>query len=139
MVKKFDISALPDLSALCRKHSLDLLVVFGSQVKDQTHSRSDFDLAAVPARHHQPDLLAATMDFSRGLHRGDVELTIVTADSSPVLLREIFTTGLPLYEAQEGLFEDWVVLAHKIYWDTEKIRRWQRQSLDEWLEEEDVS
>jgi len=139
MDRSFDISSLPILSDLCRKHHLDLLVLFGSQMKGEIHARSDLDLAAVPKRGKKPDLLAATMDFSRCLDRGDVELTIVTTDSSPLLLFEIFTTGIPLYEAHSGLFEDWVVLAHKIYWDTEKFRKWQRLSLEKWLEEDDVS
>ncbi len=129
----------PDLAALCRKHHLDLLVLFGSQALGQTHRRSDFDLAAVPQQGFKPDLLAATMDFCRKLKRGDVELVFVNTNSSPVLLLEIFTQGKLLYEAQPDLLENWIVLAHKIYWDTEKFRIWQRQSLGNWLEESDVS
>jgi predicted nucleotidyltransferase len=139
MPQPFDKSSLPELSDLCRKHHLDLLVLFGSQVKGEIHAHSDFDLAAVPERGFEPDLVAATMDFSRRLQRGDVELVIVTTNDSPVLLWEIFTSGIPLYEARPDLFEDWVVLTHKIYWDTEKFRRWQRLSLEKWLEEENVT
>jgi hypothetical protein len=63
-----------------------------------------------------------------------IDLVILTADTDPLLLYEVFFNGMPLYEEDQGIFEKEKLRAWKLYIDTEKLRVMQKQYLKKFVE-----
>lgn len=59
----------------------------------------------------------------------EVDLVVLSIDTDPVLLFEIFSSGKPLYEDRPGVFDSERLRAYKLYYDTEKLRRLQTEYL----------
>lgn len=113
----------------CQKNSIELLVLFGSHAGEKVLPTSDVDLAA-KMRHG--------MEFSKldliyhlgGLFEGkEIDLVVLTNDTDPILLNEIFSGGKLLYEERAGTFEEEKLRAWKLYLDTEKLRVMQKEYL----------
>lgn len=123
-----------DIDALCKRHGVELLVLFGSQAGGSTHPASDVDLAVLT----HPDVAVSKLDlmFQLGGLFGDreIDLVLLTRDTDPLLLHEIFTNGRPLHEAQPGIFEREQLRAWKLYLDTEKLRQMRTAFLRSFVE-----
>jgi hypothetical protein len=70
-------------------------------------------------------------DLLDGKH---TDLVILTADTDPLLLYDIFFHGRLLYEEHPDIFKREKLRAWKLYIDTEKIREMQRRYLKEFVE-----
>jgi len=111
------------LIKLCQKHRLALVVLFGSQTTGKTHRQSDYDIAVLPDTE-MIDRLRLIFDFGE-IFAGEIDLVVLTKDTDPTLLHEIFFTGKLIYENEQGLFHRQQLRAWHIYQDTEKLRRLQ--------------
>jgi hypothetical protein len=70
-------------------------------------------------------------DFFEGK---EIDLVVLTRDTDPVLLNEIFSKGRLLYEEQPGIFDKERLRAWKLYLDTEKLRRMRKEYLKKFVE-----
>ena len=120
------------LEKISQKHGLTLIVLFGSYSTGKTHLKSDLDIAVLSGSE-DVDKLKLIFDFG-DIFEKEIDLIVITKDTDPVLLYEIFSHGKLLYEKKEGLFMDQYLRAWHIYQDTEKIRRWQEQYLHQTAE-----
>lgn len=122
----------PSLVAWAERVGCRLLVLFGSEAQGGAREDSDVDLAVlcrpVPTPEERlriigqlQDLLGARMPDVVFLHPG----------TSPVLRFEAFRTGVPLYEAEPGLFVEERVRAAMLYQDALPFRRALGQRLAE--------
>jgi predicted nucleotidyltransferase len=111
-----------NLSEFCRRNSIELLVLFGSTAKGGVDQASDMDLAIKLQRGAPERKLELLDELGELFGDREIDLVVLTPDTDPVLLREIFTEGRPLYEGRPGLFDDERLRAHKLYFDTEKLR-----------------
>lgn len=101
-----------------------LVVLFGSAATGRTWSGSDVDVALcldpVPPPTERLRIIGEIQDRS-GPRRADV--VFLRPETDPVLRFEIFRDGLPLYEAEPGLFTRERVRAVKLYQDALPFRR----------------
>lgn len=104
-------------------------MLFGSYSSGKTHLSSDVDIA-VKCKHgikvSKLKLIYKLDDFFDGK---SIDLVVLTPDTDPLLLHEIFFKGTPAYESRKGLFEKEKLRAWKLYLDTEKIRKMNEQYL----------
>ncbi len=63
-----------------------------------------------------------------------IDLVVLTTDTEPLLLYEIFSKGKLLYESRPGIFDAGRLRAWKLYIDTEKLRAMQNKYLKEFVE-----
>jgi predicted nucleotidyltransferase len=123
-----------ELSGFCRKNSIDLLILFGSHARGEIHPASDVDIAIKFRRGAEISKLELIYKLNDLFNGKDVDLVILTANTDPLLLYEVFSNGRPLYEEDPDIFEKEKLRAWKLYLDTAKIRELQKKYLKETVE-----
>lgn len=106
----------------CKANGIDMLVLFGSAAGDKPESSRDIDLAVKlkeGTKISKLELIYKLDDFFTGK---EIDLVVLTADTPPLLLYEVFMKGVCLFEKRAHLFEKNRLRAWKLYLDTEKIR-----------------
>ncbi len=106
----------------CKENGIDLLVLFGSSASDKPETSRDTDLAVKLKEGFnisKLDLIYKLDDFFMGKK---IDLVLLTVDTDPLLLYEIFMKGACLFESKKDLFEKDKLRAWKLYLDTGKIR-----------------
>jgi predicted nucleotidyltransferase len=112
---------------------LDLLVLFGSTVKDRRRSSSDIDLAVRCTEPADLDVLyLALAPRFRTDHLDLVDLR----RAGPLLAFEVARSGYVLFERRAGAFREFQSLASRRYCDTAKLRAAQRRAIHVFLEKE---
>ncbi|GBE41056.1 MAG TPA: nucleotidyltransferase domain-containing protein [Nitrospirae bacterium] len=110
------------IKTFCKTHGIDLLVLFGSSAGNKHEISRDIDLAVKLKKGtniSKLDLIYKLDDFFMGKK---IDLVLLTADTDPLLLYEIFMKGVCLFEQKKNLFEMDKLRAWKLYLDTDKIR-----------------
>jgi predicted nucleotidyltransferase len=121
------------ISPFCDEQGIDLLVLFGSRTSGEGRAGSDIDVAVKMRKgmkFSMLDLIAALTDF---FEDGEIDLVVLTRDTDPLLLHEIFSMGKLLFEARPGLFENEKLRAWNLYLDIEKLRKRQKEYLREFV------
>jgi hypothetical protein len=91
-----------DIGALCRKHAVKELYVFGSSLRDDFGSHSDVDLAVVFSRKGVAGSFDQYFDFKTQLERlleRPVDLVCLPSVRNSVLRRELDETKKLIYAA----------------------------------------
>jgi predicted nucleotidyltransferase len=124
------------LNQLAQKFGLDLIILFGSHARGQTHRESDVDVAVhtISKDHDWQWEINLIREMVFALDCDNLDVTL-TNDVSPLLMYEIARDGIPLYEANEGRFEDFQIYAAKRHADSYKIYRIQQLYLEDRLDE----
>ena len=123
------------MAPLFQKERPQLVLLFGSIAKGSVHGKSDIDLGFL---FDQPvDLLALTNDVVKFLHSDRVDVVDLQR-ASPLLRYSAARTGMVLYERSEGLFNQFLSLAFRMYVDTKKLRDARRQMIRDFLEEREM-
>jgi len=112
------------LKGVARKFKLDLIILFGSKARHQQKKSSDLDLAVrtgIKDRSFKWEfgLISALVE---SLNEANLDLIILN-EADSLLLFEIASEGVPLYEKEEGLFVDFQVYAVKRNNDARKFYR----------------
>ena len=93
------------LTSICKKHHLDLLMLFGSRAAEKINHLSDLDLAFCSSRQmsieEENKLFEELMRFYK---RGDIDLININTTPNIYLRYQVFINGDPLYEKKSGLF-----------------------------------
>lgn len=111
------------IGKFCRENNIELLVLFGSGATETTHAGSDIDLAVLLKRGSRISKLRLIGGLDELFNGKNIDLVVLTIDTDPLLLYEIFSHGKPLYESRKGTFINQKLRAWHLYLDTEKIRR----------------
>ena len=123
------------LAPLFRKEAPQLVLLFGSMAKGSIHGKSDIDIAFL---FDQPvDLLALTNEVVKLLHSDRVDVVDLQR-ASPLLRFSAAKKGAVLFERSDGLFNEFLSLAFRMYVDTKKLRDARRQMIREFLEEREM-
>lgn len=119
-----------ELAALCRRHGLELLVLFGSAASRVPTSREpgDIDLAIASRHGGSADLLAVVEDLA-GLTGGDDLDVMDLALAGPVAMHRALTAGEVLYEENPRVFAERQIFAINHYIETAPLRRAVLESL----------
>ena len=91
-----------NLKKIARKYNLSLLVMFGSQVKGNSHEKSDFDFAFLPI-NSKFDYEELFNDLMGLLHSSNIDLINLQTTHNITLRFEILHNCLTIYEASPGL------------------------------------
>jgi len=122
---------------------LKMLVLFGSRARGDTHVKSDWDFAAL----YDEEMRKKCVGDS-GFGWWEVpdklgKIFLINSDNidvaelnkcSPLLGFQVARDGQLLYEQNSGDFIKFQMKAWKIYADTAKFRKTQRQSIELWLQ-----
>ena len=122
------------LSDFCRDSGIELLVMFGSSATGREQQGSDIDIAVKMKRGKVVSKLDLIYHLGGLFKEREIDLVILSVDTDPVLLYEIFSYGKPLYEGRPDLFAEERLRAFKLYFDTEKLRRLQAEYLKQFTE-----
>jgi len=109
------------LESIARRHGLQLIVLFGSQVSGRTHPESDVDVAVWVTHSltsEQRDRL--WLDLSDAF-QAEIDLAVLN-HAEPLLLYQVARKGQPLYENQRWAWEEFRGYAFRYYEDTQKFR-----------------
>lgn len=119
------------LQSLCDRYGVDLLVGFGSAVRDTGRPAADVDLAFRfdPARRGD---LVGFVDAVTALLRIDAVDFMDLERAAPVAREQALLHGKPLFERRSGDFARAQMSAINQRMDTEWIRQMQRKQLTEW-------
>ncbi len=112
------------MAMMTLNQDIQLVILFGSQVKGYANKNSDTDIAILadhPLSLHDHVIIAP--EIAKFLNTNEDKLDIVDLwEASPLLQQEIATTGKLLY-GDPFAFLRFRVLAWKRYQDTAKFRR----------------
>jgi predicted nucleotidyltransferase len=123
-----------EIKDFCRENSIELFVLFGSGALGTIHAASDIDVAVKFRKGADISRLELIYRLDDLFDGKCIDLVILTADTDPLLLYEIFSQGRLLYEEHPGIFEREKLRAWKLYIDTEKLREMQKKYLKEFGE-----
>lgn len=107
------------LQPLCDDPRLRLIVLFGSVAEKKTCARSDIDIAFL--FDDSVDIVNLTNQVSRLLRTDSIDVVDVRR-ASPLLNYSIARSGIPVYEREKGMFNEFYSLAFRRYVDTAKLR-----------------
>jgi predicted nucleotidyltransferase len=111
-----------ELSSFCERHGVELFILFGSSMTGKLRPESDVDIALQFKKSAKPSKLHLIHELEMLFEPRKVDLVILTLNTPPLLLYEIFMRGRPLYESSEGLFEKGKMRAWHLYVDTAPLR-----------------
>lgn len=115
------------LDALCAKHDVRVLTVFGSTVRPDAHPQ-DLDVAIGFEPGKRGDVLALLDDLSRLTGSDDVDL-LVLDDAGPVARERALVGCLALYESEQSAYALTQVAAMLDRMDTDWMRALDLQTL----------
>jgi len=100
---------------IAKKHDLTLVVLFGSQVSGFTHKESDVDIAYLSDSKLSFDdevrLNAALME----VFKNDAVSLVNLKTAPPLLLKQVVTNAVVLYERTPHLFTHIFIIALRMY------------------------
>lgn len=108
------------LEAIAHARELTLVTVFGSVIDDPANAK-DIDIAVLPRRGTNLDILAVINDFLLLTHSDDVDL-LDLGRAGPVARQHALTYSEVLYESRPGEFAEAQLKAGMERMDTEWFR-----------------
>ena len=128
---QFDAEAL---ETTCRKFGIELVVLFGSRACGEAQPDSDVDVAIL-FRDGRSDLMAMLSAVGRVEDAIGANADVgVLNGADPLFMWEVADGGIPLYEASEDAFLEFLLYARGRYADTQKFRDMAWEMLCEQLE-----
>ena len=109
-----------EIGEIAQKYGLDLVVLFGSQTRGDSHAHSDIDVAYL-ARVSLPLMDEARLALDLAPVLGGVIDLVDLKKAPPLLSYNVFQNGQLLYEQISGLFSDFFVRAVRIYQETRPL------------------
>ena len=105
------------------KNKLDLVVIFGSQVKGRTNMESDIDIGIYGSSFWDLDdnKINLVRDFSEIFKSDKIDMVVITLNS-PQLALQILTEGKVLYEMERNIFGMLKLRAWKLYAESKQFR-----------------
>ena len=134
MQNVFDQQAIEKLSRLAERHDIRLVVLFGSRASGTAGEGSDTDIGVLfnEAAYSPSRELGFGSDVMDLLQTGSVDV-VVLDHAEPLLLKEVAASGILLYEAEPGLFNEYQILFLKKYFEAAKFRKLAAENLEYFL------
>lgn len=114
------------------KSEIEVLALFGSFARGDTHAASDIDIAVQGG-----DIERLRVDLMRELQTERIDL-IDMRRAPPLLAMTIAKDGRVLFEKTPGVFNAFVSLAFRRYCDTAKFREHRRAALRDFVDKQQV-
>ncbi len=97
------------------------MVLFGSSAGTRAGHANDLDIAVKFKQGKEISKLKLIYKLDDLFNGNKIDLVLLTTDTSPLLLHEIFHKGECLFEFKKDIFLMEKLRAWKLYLDTEKI------------------
>ena len=110
------------VQSLCERHQVEMLILFGSFTTDTTHAQSDVDIAVLPAMGADISKLHLIHELEPLFNHRQIDLIVITKNTDPLLLFEIFSNGQLIFERSTGIFDINRLKACHLYLDTKPLR-----------------
>ncbi len=111
----------PKIAELAKKYGLTLVVLFGSQATGQTHKESDVDVAYMSEKKLSfDDEALLNFNMTEIFHNDKVSLVNMKT-ASPLLLKQVVTDAVVLYERTPHLFIEMFLYALRVYEEARPI------------------
>ena len=114
------------IHALCLRHDIDMLILFGSSASETGRADSDIDLAVKSAIDKPVSKLRLIQEMEPIFEDRRIDLTVLTNNTDPLLLFEIFSNGRPLFQKTKCLFETNRLKSWHLYLDTMPLREYEK-------------
>lgn len=120
---------------IAQRHRLELVIAFGSQVTEKTHSESDLDIAVLPAGKAVSfrEFAALSSDLGKVFTGKKVDLCFVNR-ADPLLLKKISETAFLLYGNHRS-FEEFKCYAFKRFEDYKPYFKLEEQFVRRYIKE----
>lgn len=112
---------------IAKCHNLALLVLFGSRARGDGRAKSDFDIAyssVKPLELNEENRMAVELHSVFKTINVDI---VNLRNASPLLLRQIVSEGMPLYESKESIFNALYLYAMRLYRESENLNKLRRE------------
>lgn len=119
------------LQSVCDEFGVDLLVGFGSAIRDTDRPANDVDLAFRFRHPRNADLLGFIDTVTRVAGVDSIDFMDLER-AAPVAREQALAYGELLFERRKGDFARAQMVAINARMDTEWIRKMQRRQLTEW-------
>jgi predicted nucleotidyltransferase len=105
------------LEKIAQKYSIELFLLFGSQVSKKTHPESDFDIAYLSKKNLSVNEEGKLMiDLAQALKIPLEKIELVPLrGASPFLLKEVFTNSSVLYQKDRLIFDRYKIYALRYF------------------------
>jgi len=124
---------LQKIKELALRHKLVLIILFGSQSRNETHSESDIDIAYIPQNAISiEDEVNINYRLTLILGSNDVD-TLNMHRASPLLLKQIFEKPVVLYQKTGQEFPRYEMYSMRSYSDAMPLFEMHRNELNEFL------
>lgn len=121
------------IAEVAKSHNLKLLVLFGSQVTGQTHSKSDVDVAYLADRTiDYRENYDISIKLARIFNNPEVEL-VNLKNVSPEFKKQVADQGVVLYADNSSIFDLFKMYAFKMYVENKPIRELRRESIKNFI------
>ena len=118
------------LAAFAEEHNIILVIIYGSRADGTANETSDWDVAVMPMHKTHPDKIKILVELDKTFEV-EIDSCVIDSNSDPLHRWEVFRGGKPLYEDRAGRFDEEFVNAWKVFCDTEKFRRIEKEIIDE--------
>ncbi len=125
------------LKEIAQKYSIELLLLFGSQVSKKTHPESDFDIGYLGKKTLSIEKEGQLMiDLAQILKipLENIEL-ISLRGAAPLILKEVFTNSLVLYAKDNLIFDRYKIFALRYFEESQTIFEQTRKILEKRIED----
>lgn len=111
-----------EIKLIAEKNNLDLVVIFGSQVKGTANKDSDIDLGVYSKLGLNLDnKIKLSHDFSEIFESDKIDINIISSNS-PLLMRQILIEGKILYEKENNIADKLKLYAWKLLAESKFFR-----------------
>ncbi len=117
-----------EVDALCRRHGVRVLTLFGSAADPVEAHPNDLDIGVLFEPGVRPDLLALLADLVATLGTEHIDL-LDAQRASETARRRAIADGRPLYESEPTAYATAAMAADTMYMETRRMRRAALQSL----------
>jgi len=110
------------IEKIAENRGLDLVVLFGSQVKNKATKESDIDVGIYSSIGlNLDDKIAVASELAEVFQNENIDVSIISSNS-PLLMRQILTDGKILYEKEKNLADKLKFYAWKLLAESKPFR-----------------
>jgi len=100
---KTPLETIENLKTLSQRYNLKLLVLFGSRSKGTFKQKSDWDFAFLASKTNI-DETKLHEDLMSLLKNEKIDLINIQKPKNFIIAKNIFLTGIPIYEKRKGIY-----------------------------------
>ena len=128
------------ITSIAEKYKLQLIILFGSQARNESTLRSDVDIAVVAedgeSAKEAKNFLSLVSDLQTSFMEQGNDIDLLLLNSASAFLKyQVAMEGIALYEQSEDLFLEFAIRAMKEYEDVRHFDKYYQEIVQDFLKE----